>query len=240
MLSRSLDRADIAGEAMFGGCVAAIDIARDTIAALLPPTVALAHDDPSRVHRCLIAFGEQSDGVTFFGGFPVPWNVRYHEALVAVPFVHLDADDRPHLFVRGMPCDFWPAVWNGNVYYGFTKQLARIEWDGERFLSHSDRPEPDFHAVVERTSMSAGLDPLIWIREAAALPVLGCRADGTIVTSHFEWDFTEASVEPVEVRLYESAQFPELTAGNDAGRLHPGCRVQHMRWRLSWPGHGGR
>jgi hypothetical protein len=233
MLPRTLGRADIAGEAIFTGGLSMVAVRRDIVAALLPPGVTLSEDDESGVYRCLIAFGEQSDGVTFFAGFPVPWSVRYREAFVGVPFVRRGTDG-PYLFVRGMPCDFWPAVWNGNMYYGFMKQFSRIEWDGDRFVSRSDAAEPDFHAILEPCAPSTGVEAAAWIRQAAALPVMGRRTDGTIVTSRFEWDFSDAAVDPAHVRLHASARFPELTA-TDVPQCHPGCRVRGMRWRLSWP-----
>ena len=106
----------IAGEATFAGCLAVIDVARQALLPTLPPSVTLPRDD-SAGYPCLLVFGEQSDGTTFWGGRSVPWGIRYHELMVAIPFVYWDGAFGEHLFVAGMICDFWPAVWNGNLYW---------------------------------------------------------------------------------------------------------------------------
>jgi len=234
MAHAALPGADIAGEAMFSGCLAIVPADRRALAAHLPPSLTLPPADAAE-YPCLVAFGEHSDGLTFFGGFPMPWNIRYHELMVGVPFVNRKGAEGPQMFVRGMACDFWPAVWNGNVYYGFMKQFARVRWDGRQFVSLGDGERTDFHAAVEKASSTTD-GALEWIRAAAALPVLGRRADGTIVASRFDWDFSGAAVEPVSVRVFDGAQFPELTAGAGASISQRGCRVRGMRWRLSWPG----
>ena len=102
----------------------------------------------SATHPCLLAFGEQSGGTTFFGGFGLPWGIRYHELMVAVPFVGWQGAAGEHLFVSGMACDFWPAVWNGNFYYGFKKRFARMGWSGDHFAVEEDGRRAGFDAVV--------------------------------------------------------------------------------------------
>ena len=67
--SPSLAPSAIAGEATFSGGLSMIDVARDALASHLPPSVTLPRGD-STAYPCLLAFGEQADGATFFGGSP--------------------------------------------------------------------------------------------------------------------------------------------------------------------------
>jgi hypothetical protein len=201
---------------------------------VLPRGLSLAASRLATTYPCLLAFGEHSEGRTFFGGLETAWGVRYHELMLAVPFV-TSYGAGPYLFLRGMACDFWPAAWNGNVFYGFMKQFARIEWDGRQFVSRSLGEGPDFHATVTpRSSPSIDSETLHWLRDVVAQRVLGCRADGSIVESRFEWSFDDSILDAVDVDIRASPQFAELQ------RLAPftadaSYAVQRMRWRLSWP-----
>jgi hypothetical protein len=227
-----LARAAIAGQATFAGCLAMVDVDRQALRSNLPPAVALSGAD-SPTHPCLLAFGEQTNGTTFFGGLPLPWAIRYHELMVAIPFVRWHGAAGEHLFVSGMTCDFWPAVWNGNVYYGFRKRFAQMSWDREGFSVAGDDRGPGFRAVIT-SPRPAGNGALDWIRSAAALSVLGHREDRAFVSSRFEWDFDEATVEAITLDLDFGPRFRELPLDIQSSCDHA-CRVREMRWRLSWP-----
>jgi hypothetical protein len=223
----------IAGEAIFSGCICTIGIARDVIASHLPHGVALRSSN-SETHPCLLAFGEQSQGTTFFGGFSLPWGIRYHELMVAVPFVSWQGAAVEYLFVSTMACDFWPAVWNGNFYYGFKKRFARMGWSGDHFAVADDSESTGFDAVLHSGSGEAPDATLERICAAAALPVLGHRQDGVFVTSCFDWDFRGAAVDAATLELVRGKYLPELPF-TAAARHHDACRIQGMRWRLGWP-----
>jgi hypothetical protein len=222
-----------AGEATFSGCIAKIDVARDILTSKLPPSVVLPQKDSS-TYPCLLVFGEQLDGTTFFGGLPVRWGIRYHELMVAIPFVLWAGDPGEHLFVLGMTCDFWPAVWNGNYYYGFHKRLAQMGWSGQGFSVAGENHRPGFHAVLRPAGKVAGRK-LDQIRAAAALSVLGQRNDGVFVRSRFDWDLRETATEAASLSLTLGPHFRELPAASSA-RQDDTYWIREMRWRLSWPG----
>ena len=223
----------IAGQATFHGCISTIDVARQALVSQLPPSVALPQADSSK-YSCLLVFGEQMEGATFFGGLSVPWGLRYHELMVAIPFVRWEGAPGEHLFVSGMICDFWPAVWNGNFYYGFKKRLAQMSWSGERFSVADEGHRATFHAVLRPGAEPPGRS-LDRIRAAAALSVLGHRDDGSFVRSRFEWDFREAAVESASLALTVGQHFRELPLGAHSSRNDDAYRIRGMRWRLSWP-----
>src|SRR4051794_38933139 len=93
-----------AGQALFSGCIAKIELPADAIASVVPRGAALAANDGS-LHSCLIALGEQTEGTPFFGGWPFPWGIRYPELLVAIPLRSCPPLPGPQLFVSGMTCD---------------------------------------------------------------------------------------------------------------------------------------
>jgi hypothetical protein len=222
----------IASEATFAGCLAVIHVARQLLLPHLPPSVELPQKD-SITYPCLLAFGEQTDGSTFFGGFPLRLGIRYHELMVAIPFVRWDRAQGEHLFITGMICDFAPALWIGNVYYGFSKRLAQIRGDGERFSVADESRQSGFCAVL-RPARHAAEGTLEQIRTAAALSVLGHRSDGVFVRSRFDWDFREAAVEAASLALTIGDHFRELPLGAHTA-CHDAYRIRRMRWRLSWP-----
>jgi hypothetical protein len=223
-----LPSAAIAGQATFTGCLAVVNVARQELRSVLPSSITLPPTE-SDDFRCLLAFGQQREGTTFFGGLSVPWGISYHELMVSIPFVRWH-DEGNYLFVSGMMCDFLPAVWNGNAYYGFRKRFAEMTCDGARFAAAGEDGAPCFHA----SARGRGVPPdLHWISTAVTLPVLGQREDGDVVQSRFDWGFRDATVEAVDLHMKVRQPFPTLPAGEHLAEL--ACRVHGMRWRLSWP-----
>jgi len=225
----------IAGQATFSGCIAKLAIAVDALASRIPPGAVLAANDGHQ-HACLIAFGEQAEGMTFFGGWPMPWGIRYHELLVGIPLQACGPLRGPQLFVAGMTCDFWPAVWNGNFYYGFRKRFAPMTWGDSQFAVMDDDGAPAFLADVAGRR-DGGDDLLAWVQGIVALPVLGKRDDGVLVQSRFDWDFTAATIDGGALTLDVRPGFDELpaSASGSRRRLDAAIRVDRMRWSLSWP-----
>ena len=222
----------VAGQATFDGCLAVVRVPDEIVRSMLPSGVELPSPDLAG-QPCLLAFGEQSEGTAFLGGFPVPWGARYRELMVAIPFAHWAG--RSCLFIAGMTCDAWWAVWNGNLYYGFQKRLASMSWDGRQFLSGNDGDQPVFRATCYPSISDPGIQ-FEWMKSAAALPVLGRRADGTFVRSKFDWDFANAEVEPTRVELALGHGSRALPIESGVTRHDDAYRVRGMRWRLSWPG----
>lgn len=220
----------VAGEAMFDGCLAIVDVPEAALGPLLPPSVMPPPRDP--IARCLLAFGEQSNARAFFGGIPITWGAQYRELMVAVPFAQVGGN--ACLLVLGMACDAWWAVLNGNLHYGFRKRLATLAWSAGRLLVHGDDVSDAMLVAVESTEHGPP-EPLAWIRAAAALPVIGCRSDGRLVESRFDWDFREGETFAAAVQIDARAGFPELPVSSEALRCAHGYRVRRMSWRLSWP-----
>jgi hypothetical protein len=222
----TLEPGELAGEATFSGGLTTLFVDGDVIVPMLPSLTVPAQ--PSSRYQVLLAFGEQARGMTYFGGWPIPWGVRYHELMVAIPFVRLEGRDEVYLFVAGMTCDFPPAVWNGNQFYGFKKRFVAMSSGPDRFVV--DPSEEGFSGTL-RPSPAIDEDRE-WLRWASSLPVLGIRDDGSFVRTRFDWSFTNARLEAAQVQVHIGRQFPEFAAGTYQGS---GVRVTGMRWRLGWP-----
>jgi hypothetical protein len=229
--SSALPDTDVAGEAIFSGCLARVPAHRSTLESILPPRVALPQSHSAN-HPCVLLFGEQADGATYFGGVPMRWGVRYHELMFAVPFVRCEGFASSCLFVSAMACDFWPAVWNGNVYYAFQKQLSDMRWEGDCFSVSSHQGSTSLVATCRRITGTAD-DALAWMRAVSALPVLGAHDDGSVVRSRFEWTFSEATVEHADVRVNITDMVRGMTPGQH--QTADALLVSGMKWRLSWP-----
>ena len=221
----------VIGQANFKGCVAIVQLPRSVVRSALPSSVDLPEPDASHA-ACLLLFGEQLNATTCLAGVPMPWGVRYHELMVAVPFVRWKHEAHPRLFVYRMVCDYWPAVWVGNSYYGFNKSFARVTWDGRRF-SADDESNPHLFCADLLTDQPAPRQALAWIESASRLPVLGRRADNTFVSSRFEWDFEAAAIRRTKLRLLLCQGSLGLLLENRSDE--DAYWVDGMRWRLSWP-----
>lgn len=232
LLSRA-PLSSVAGQAIFSGGLAIVGIDREFLRLRLPPSTVL-HGGDQAYQPCLLAFGEQQAGTTFFGGVSVPWGVQYHELLVGIPFVRCAGDPINHLFVLGMTCDFWPAIWNGNFYYGFHKRFASMRWDDQAFVVISGDGRAEFHASLHGADGYAE-STFELIRTIASQPVLGWRNVGGLVRTSFDWDFSTASIRPASLRLSLDAHFRELPDGSKLKIIGEAYQVRGMRWRLSWP-----
>ena len=169
----------------------------------------------------------------------MPWAVRYHELMVAVPFVKPEGTDVEHLFVHRMMCDFWPAVWVGNNYYGFNKSFVQMAWDNRRFDVTDASNALMFSAEVSPAESASG-QGLTWIQRAAALPVIGRREDGRIIGSRFDWVFPSDGIDRVALKLTVTPSFAGRDGETFPARADPqSCdqaySVSGMRWCLSWP-----
>ncbi len=232
------------GQATFAGRLCVVGLPRADVVATLPPSLELMSGgcvDPAQ-HPVLFVFGEQADGTLLVGGRPVPLGIHYGEFAVLVPFVRQRHDATPHVFVARMCSAYFPATWHGNAHYGFAKTTARMRTEGPLFVLSDDDDRLLLHAAVEprgpwEPATTATLPTIVAVRRLFEhLPVLGRRADGSILCSRFGWDFTHADLRPaagwisIDGPLLEGLG-PRLCAGVPGGTLE----VRNLLWKLSWP-----
>jgi hypothetical protein len=225
------------GQSRFHGYVTVTTWAREEVVRLLPPELALAppSGETASCHPVAFVFGKHVDTVRHFAGVALPGSPAYNELGMAVPFVTRRGGRALHLYMVRMYANYPPAVWAGNIYYGFSKELAEVMWYGPIFVVARPAGALLLHAQVGQVTPVDGAADFEAVRGLFGLPVLGCRADGALVCSHFEWDTRDASVRPAHAHVsLDGTATLGMAAGVDA---LPGATfaVDGMRWRLSWP-----
>jgi hypothetical protein len=146
-----------------------------------------------------------------------------------------------HTYIARMYSSYFPAVWNGNVHYGFAKQLARMWQAGRDFVAVTEDGAPLLHAEVEAAAdwlpgAGCALANFEAMRAVFALPVVGRRASGRSVCSRFDWGFEDALVRRTAVTVtIDAALGPGLTPRRCGVVPDGGFELRGMLWRLSWP-----
>jgi len=234
--------ATFAGEATFDGCVAVTHWPRADVERLLPAELELAANVSPRpdVHPLVCAFGNQTQGSWIWGGFTLPVGLEYFELLIGLPFVKHRRGHHLHTYIPRMYAGNPASVWDGNVRYGLSKQLAEMRWWGSTFVLTTEQGTPLFHAVVETANegaASAATAPAVrTVAEVFSLPVLGRKETGELVGSYFAWDLDAALIDTAEACLTIDAPLgaglePRVFHGTRAGTIV----VREMNWKLSWP-----
>jgi hypothetical protein len=181
-------------------------------------------------------FGKHVDTVRHFAGVALPGSPAYNELGMAVPFVTRQDGRALHLYMARMYASYAPAVWAGNIYYGFSKELAEVGWYGPIFVVARPAGPLILHAQVDEGPAAEGDHRFEPVRRLFELPVLGCRVDGALVCSHFDWDVREASVRPAHAYVsLDGTVTPGLTPSRADALPGATFAVEGMRWRLSWP-----
>jgi len=222
-------------QARFDGVIAFTRWPRADVAALLPPELVTA--GTADTHPVVFVFGEQRDAAVLFAGFTIPSVGRYLELGILVPSVRPRAGGEERIYVRRMYASYFPAVWNGNVHFGFAKELARLAWDGRAFAVRRDDGDVLLDAVTHATgrwtAVRAGGPPgFEAMRAVFACPVVGRKGDGRYVRSAFGWDFADADVRPTEVNV---ALAPALGGHRCTTAPPGGFEVRGMLWKVAWP-----
>ncbi|MBK7974197.1 MAG: hypothetical protein IPK07_13270 [Deltaproteobacteria bacterium] len=247
-VERGLSRVDagvgVVGQAVFHGCIVTLSWPRAWAERLLPDGLALAtpggSDRPPN-HPVVAIFGEQTQGATVFGGVPLPMNIRYPEFAIAIPFVQRPGSHRIQTFVPAMGSGYFPAIWHGNQFYGFSKARITIERRGSLVWMSGPTGGLWMHAAVAaetRWSRRRELEgtALDEIEAALRLPILGQRADGSLVQSWWDLAFRHSLVRVCSAWVaFEKAFVAGLPVGvHQAEPLHS-VEVRGMLWQLSWP-----
>jgi hypothetical protein len=234
--------ASFVAQARFDGWIAFTSWPHADVEALLPAELELVPSvrTPGE-HPVAFILGEQTDCAVLIGGFPVPTGARYHEVGMMVPFVKHRQGRHVHIYVPRMYASYFPAVWSGNLNFGFAKQLATISRHGHVLLVTGEGGVPLLEADVEPAGdwlpgASCRLENFDAMRAAFALPVVGRRNDGTLVCSYFGWGFADTFVRPGDscivihqplVPGLAPQRRPDVPAGS--------FEVRGLLWQLSWP-----
>lgn len=232
------------GEARFDGCIAFTNRPRVEIEQLLPPELRLvAHTaEAPDVHPVTFMFGGLRNTTILFGGVAIPTGVDYPELVMAIPFVTHRRGRHLHTYVARMYSSVPTSVFVGNTYYGFAKSLATMRWEGQIFtVASADESQLLLHAAVERggdgtRAHERSIPNLTSMQAALSLPILGRRADGSLVSSYFGLDFNAGTVAAADSCISIAAPIVEgLIPGRWFDAPAGTVWVRDVMWRLSWP-----
>src|SRR5882724_2942985 len=231
----------LAGQARFNGVVMFVNWSRRDVEAVLPGEIELAANGLAPdLHPVVFILGEQTEGALIFFFFQAEDGIRYHEVGIAVPFVRHGPNRELHIYIPRIYSSYFPAVWNGNVHYGFAKKLARIWQEGAALVVGEDGA-PLLRADVEPAGdwwpgARCPLANFEAMRAVFALPVLGRRADGRYVCSRFDWAFGDALVRQAEARVCIEVPLGQGLTPRRCPIVREGAfELRGMLWRLSWP-----
>jgi hypothetical protein len=231
------------GEARFDGCIVFTNWPRPEVERLLPPELQLAANTSglSDVHPVAFMFGALRQTTILLAGIAIPTGVEYHELLMAIPFVIHRRGRYLHTYIARMFSSAPASVFVGNTYYGFAKSLATMRWQGPIFLVTGAGGALLLHAAVEpgngrsrgNTGPTANLAAM---EEALTLPLLGRRADGSLVCSYFAFDFSGGGVGPADAYVsIDALLLPGLSPRRRYDPDSGSVQIRDAVWRLSWP-----
>ena len=234
--------ASFVARARFDGWIVFTSWPRTDAAALLPPELNLAPGAGAPAeHPVAFVLGEQRECAFLVGGFPVATGARYQEFGMMIPFVRHRQGRYLHIYVPRMYASYLPAVWTGNLNFGFGKEPATFAGDG-RLLRVA---RPDGTELLTFDVRSGGpwhpasgcdLENFDAMRAVFELPVLGRREDGSLVSSYFGWDFVEASTRPGQAFVTIHAPLvPDLAPQRCPDVPAGSFEVRGLLWQLSWP-----
>jgi hypothetical protein len=227
------------GEARFDGCLAFSNWPRWEVERLLPAELKLAVNTSAapEVHPVAFMFGVLRQTTILFGGLAIPTGVDYHEFLMAIPFVKQRRGRYLHTYMARMYSSVPTSVLVGNTYYGFSKSLARMQWQGPIFLvTSADGALLLTHMAVEDGQGSPPAVNLASMRAALSLPIVGRKTDGSLICSYFGFDFSAGEVGAADACISIDAPIvagltPRTVYDSPSGTV----RVRDVIWRLSWP-----
>ena len=230
-------------QASFNGYIAFTNWPRAEAGRLLPPDLELCANVSATpdAHPVVFIFGDQTQGAMLFGGFTFSLGVHYQELAMAIPFVKHKHGEYVHTYMVRMYSGYTVATWNGNFHYGFSKETARLRWQGPMYIVTTEDDALLLHAAAQATGKwsageSCALASFAAMRTIFAQPVVGRKSNGAYVCSYFGWDFGEALVRPADVWVSIDAPFVEGLTPRECYDVPSGTfQVRRMLWRLSWP-----
>jgi hypothetical protein len=194
---------------------------------------------PPERHPLIFVFGEHDGSAVLFASLSLPTGVRFHEMVIAVPWIHVAGDVAPAVYLPRVFTTEPVITWSGNAHYGYAKRMVPIERLGSAYVVSDESGALLTHAIVEPAGawQAAAMSDLTAFPAAfAAMPVLGAREGGSVVRSHFEWTFDRSWVRPVHASVSVDAPLGRgIEHDMLSGSAPQSVEVWDLGWRLSWP-----
>ena len=260
-------------QSSYSGTVAVTMVDREVVKKLLPTGLFLAQPKPSAggviptKHPVVHLIGDQREPSTLLWGYPQQVALPgYEEMILIVPFVVRDAGTKWHNYVPRMYLNDQLAVDGGNEFYGYAKELARLDRTQDAGVAHHKVYHPDLATTwflddidvpAQWSAMPGAAATLArWddIRSILEMPILGLRpADvlqpsdiartAVLICSYWDLSFANASLAATVSRHRVVTKFRAGMEDWEAMGTLTSARdgaisLRNVRWRLAMPPQG--
>ena len=243
-------------QSTYSGAVVVTEVARGIVQQMLPAGHTLAPLKgaySAARHPVLHLIGQQREPSTLFYGLvaPVAGAPGYDEMILVVPFVLRPNGALWHNYVVRMYLTDYIAVFGGNEFFGYQKVVADLPRTdtagGFGYTVDLDNPPRTMFRTDVSLASPAVAGPAAsalprWpdVKKILEMPFLGVKPDGTEVCSHWELDFTNATVAPATSKhqvfhKFRNGMEPWETLGPLQNTRQGAFVVETVRWRLGWP-----
>ena len=239
--------ATVGGYANYQGNIVFTNLDRNVVQTIVPAGLKLASNTVgSTQHPVLFMYGHQQDTSWFVGGTLIPGGAPYQELMLLVPFVQETSGTRWHTHVVRMYLDNWTAIWIGDTFFAYAKEWGTSVESGtavSEFSGGAQKFQANIvpnGAALTNAQAEATLPNYAAIKSILDMPVVGRRADGTLVCSYFELDFTSAMITPVRsTHQFLDPFVPTMSSWLGLGTLtnvvDGAIAVQNITWRIKQP-----
>ncbi len=203
----------------------------DRVRAMLPPELKLGKQQitPSDTHPILFGFGQHQHAS--LSQFQLLFHdVSYLESSVSIPFVQLAEINKPalveqdFLYIAQLNLDNPLAIFGGDVFWGFTKEMACFNVGNPFFPTYEVSSFPwrdplmqlDFEVTGQYQSASS-FNNFETIKSLMNQPLIlkTLFGAGPYVYANFIWNFAEAMIRPIQAEVKIANPFiPGLQAGS--------------------------
>ena len=239
--------ADIGGNATYHGNIVFTNLERTIVQTIVPQGLKLAANTvASTQHPVIFLYGRPHNTSWMVAGTPVIVGPNYQELMLLVPFVQETSGTRWHTHVVRMYLDDLNAIWIGNVFFAYGKEWGTSVESGTQVSEFAGGVQKFYANITPNgpgrtdAQAEASMPNYAAIKSIFDMPVVGRRADGTLVCSYFELNFTSATITPVQsTHQFLDPFVPPMVNWSGLGSLSSvpdgAIAVQNVNWRIKQP-----
>lgn len=199
----------IYGVGTYTSVITVLPLASGLVQRWLPPELELAPQTltPPNTHPVNFMFGQQQKVQANL----LPWfQMNYFEFAVVVPHIQFRGAVRytprgPHLYTPLLFLDQWPAIWAGDLAYGFPKRHAQITWTDNVYTvtRAGQRQAQGTFAEAQATLTAPEYEK---VTQLLCQPTVSQSPWGGYVYSVFDWRLSPAQVQAQSAQIEIAAQ----------------------------------
>jgi hypothetical protein len=235
------------GEATYHGNIVFANLDRNLVQAVLPQGLRLAQNSATPgSHPLIYLYGHPTKTQWIINNTPIVIGPDYQELMLLVPFVQADTGIMWHNFVVRMYLDDWNAIWIGNFYFAYAKEWGTSQESGTE-VSEFVAGSRYFHADIQTTgpwepsTQAEGTIPNYKaIQTILGMPIVGRSQSGSLVCSHFELNYDNAMVAPVQsthefLQPFKPGMEGWVALGPLSSVPNGAIAIRDLNWRIRQP-----